>query len=304
MHKANADTQVKTAWLAQEIEITRRVSHPHIVQLYEIIKTDTTVYMVYEMMDCDLWEWLRGLRSEKMWISEVHTVFIMQSLLSVVAYLHSHDIVHRDIKPENLLFNKETMQVKLTDFGIAKVVNNHCTPFGSSSYMAPEIVSGTIEGLDMAADDIKKILVTKDEVKQLDLWACGVVLYFLLIGGFPPIAGRSKEYLRDLNKTAEMWRDVLFPAKFEAKWAKVSLEGKALTFSLLSLDPWKRPTAQKALQNPFFKLDRFFDQFEGHFDTTPQAAPNDVIDLQELQDAVNDTVSDMRNILENQRISE
>eukprot|EP01064_Diplonema_japonicum_P004268 TRINITY_DN1278_c1_g1_i1.p1 TRINITY_DN1278_c1_g1~~TRINITY_DN1278_c1_g1_i1.p1 ORF type:complete len:368 (+),score=87.28 TRINITY_DN1278_c1_g1_i1:58-1161(+) len=289
MHKANADTGIKTAWLAQEIEITRRVNHPNIVHLYEIIKTEKSVYYVYEMMDCDLWEFLRGLRKDNMWIHKQHVISIMKSLLEVVAYLHSHDIVHRDIKPENLLIDRATYNVKLTDFGIAKVINNQCTPFGSSSYMAPEIVSGTIAGLDMAADDIQKILMTKESVKQLDLWACGVVFYFLLIGGFPPIIGRPKEVLRPWTRDPELWKKVIFPPKFEDKWASVSAEGKNLVLSLLSVDAWKRPTAADSLNHPFMSEGRSSDA---------TLVPNDVIDLQELQDAVNEHVNEMRAVFE------
>ena len=245
---------IKIAWLAQEIEITRRVSHPNIVTLYEIIKTGTTVNFVYEMMDCDLWEFLNELRRDSMWITERHVVFTMKSLLEVVAYLHSHDIVHRDIKPENLLIQKCNGIVKLTDFGIAKVVvgSASATPFGSRSYMAPEILSGTRKGiLQMNHTEIPKVPTTKEGVKRMDLWSCGIVLYFLLIGSFPPIVGKTKEDLLPFMKKPEAWDFHVFPEVHDKKWKTVSPEGRKLVSLLLSLDPSDRPTAESALQHRF-----------------------------------------------------
>ncbi|KAJ9448757.1 Myosin light chain kinase A [Diplonema papillatum] len=276
--------KTKVAWLAQEIEICRRVDHPNIVKLYEVVKTKDSFCMVFEVMNCDLWEFLRSLRKDNRWISEKHVAKTMQSLLEAVAYLHQHDIVHRDIKPENLLINKYGV-VKLTDFGIAKVVNNMFTPFGSRSYMAPEIVSGMQQVHDMASDDIHKILMTKESAKQMDLWACGIVLYFLLIANFPTIIGKSRE---QLLPDARNWRQAIFE-KHKEKWDRVDPNGKELVFKLLQLEALKRPTAADSLNHDFFnKLEGY--QL-GEYDYKQE---NDGINLDELKEAITKHVDIMR----------
>ena len=77
MQIADADSTVRKAWLAQEIEITRRVQHKNIVYLHEVIKMGNAYYLVFEKMDCDLWEFLRLLRAKTLWITEWHTRYLV-----------------------------------------------------------------------------------------------------------------------------------------------------------------------------------------------------------------------------------
>eukprot|EP01062_Namystynia_karyoxenos_P068059 TRINITY_DN622_c0_g1_i2.p2 TRINITY_DN622_c0_g1~~TRINITY_DN622_c0_g1_i2.p2 ORF type:complete len:375 (+),score=162.83 TRINITY_DN622_c0_g1_i2:87-1127(+) len=243
---STVNTEKKKAWLAAELEITRRVNHPNIVQLYEVVECKNHIYMVFEKMDTDLFEWMRSLRKAGRWLSERDVAMYSQSLLSAVAYLHSHDIVHRDIKPENLLVGSQGAVIKLTDFGIAKVAANECTPFGSRSYMAPEIISGVMSGVDPSQTPM--LIMTKEEVKFLDMWSCGTVIYFMLSASLPPIKGKSKEQLQGLAQDPRAWDEVLFP---ERKWKGISQPAKELVGGLLSFDSKRRLTAEKALQCAF-----------------------------------------------------
>eukprot|EP01061_Rhynchopus_euleeides_P029632 TRINITY_DN487_c0_g2_i1.p1 TRINITY_DN487_c0_g2~~TRINITY_DN487_c0_g2_i1.p1 ORF type:complete len:412 (+),score=143.14 TRINITY_DN487_c0_g2_i1:112-1236(+) len=292
MQIAEADSTVRKAWLAQEIEITRRVTHKNIVHLHEVVKMGNAYYLVYERMDCDLWEFLRLLRAKSLWITEWHTRYLMRCLLDVVAYLHSHNIVHRDIKPENLLMNikdgEDPYEIRLTDFGIAKVIDNKCTPFGSRSYLAPEIVSGiAAQGCD--TDEAEKVLMTRESVKGLDLWSCGIVLYFLLVGDFPPIIGRSKEFLQPHYRDLKTWEETIFPERSKKRWGRIDIENRQLILSLLSLEPTQRPSAAKTLKHPFFTaLDA--EGLASH----PATHHETEIDLEDLQAGVNSHVNDMR----------
>eukprot|EP01060_Flectonema_neradi_P033216 TRINITY_DN5505_c0_g1_i1.p1 TRINITY_DN5505_c0_g1~~TRINITY_DN5505_c0_g1_i1.p1 ORF type:complete len:386 (+),score=80.13 TRINITY_DN5505_c0_g1_i1:43-1200(+) len=243
--------RIQIAWLAHEVEISRRVVHPNIVTLYEVVRTETTINLIYEMMDCDLWACICHKKTNGTQFTEQECGYFIKQLLEAVAYLHSHSIVHRDIKPENILVNNATNTLKLTDFGIAKVANSDvCTPFGSSSYMAPEIVSGVCktasEILKMAHTEIVKV---RSEAKLIDIWACGLILYLLLVGSFPAVAGRSKEKLEQFSKLGE-WSEIVF-AKCAKNKLQLADDAKELVVSLLQLDPSARPSASQSLQHPF-----------------------------------------------------
>lgn len=243
------DTDKKKAWLSAELAITRRVHHPNIVILYEVVHVPAQkkLYLVFEKMDSDLFEFMRGMRKSGRWLAETEVAHIAHALLSSVAYLHSHDIVHRDIKPENILISRDGRDVKLTDFGIAKVAANECTPFGSRSYMAPEIISGVMSGVDPSQTPL--VIMTKNEVKSLDLWSSGIVIYFMLSSSLPPseIKGRSKEQLQSIVDD-KGWDEKLFP---ERKWGPLSAKSRDLVRSLLRFDSKRRLTADQALKTDF-----------------------------------------------------
>ena len=211
--------------------------------------------------------------------------------MDVIQYLHKHDIVHRDIKPENLLLD-ECGNVRVTDFGIAKVISNKCTPFGSRSYMAPEIVSGIRQGCDMTADEVEKVLMTKESVKGLDVWSCGIVLYFLLVGKFPPIIGMAKEVLQQYNQSPETWKQTIFPKKREMKWGLIPEDVRSLILAMLSLDPLKRPSASQTLAHPFFASVQQLDGKDPRSKT--EFAEGIDISIDELQSDVNAHVAEIR----------
>ena len=251
--------RIQIAWLAQEVEITRRVVHPNIVTLYEVVRTDSTINLIYEMMDCDLWELIRRNQDAgRMFFCEQECGYFIKQLLEAVDYLHSHHIVHRDIKPENILVETATNKLKLTDFGIAKLANSDvCTPYGTCSYMAPEIISGVTtskEILKMANTEILKIQV-RSEVKQIDIWSCGLLFFLLLVGKRPCVAGRTKEALLHVSQVGRQhghdWSSVVFPQKDKHLWEGVAADAKELVVSLLQLDPALRPTSKVSLSHPF-----------------------------------------------------
>ncbi|KAG5462894.1 MAG: kinase-like domain-containing protein, partial [Olpidium bornovanus] len=112
--------------LAREVAVMKRVKHPHIVQLREVVETPTKIYLVMEI--------------------------IMTRLLEAVAYLHDHGVVHRDLKPENVLLSThdpgDPLYIKVSDFGLAtfsgacKMMENICgTPF----YMAKDLLQRMLQ---------------------------------------------------------------------------------------------------------------------------------------------------------------
>ena len=101
----------------REISILKQLQHPNIVQLLDVLHTETTLTLVFEYMDQDLKNYLDicGERG----IDEYTVKSFLFQLLQGIAYCHKHRVLHRDLKPQNLLINMEG-ELKLADFGLAR----------------------------------------------------------------------------------------------------------------------------------------------------------------------------------------
>lgn len=230
----------KAEMVAHEREILRRARHPSIVHMHHCIQTADRVYFGLDLMQTDLFEYVVKRKR----LSEDDTRLIMKQLLEAVAYLHEQSVVHRDIKPENILINTPS-DIKLADFGLAKVVQEwdvRSTPCGTSFYIAPEIIRG------IEAQGARPLCTTREVVKSIDLWSCGVVM-FVIIAGRPPFAGQVKTSTERRQLLQKIDRGVLFP---DAQWAEVSESAKDLILGLLNQDTQRRMTAAAALRHSFF----------------------------------------------------
>ncbi len=146
--------------------------HNNIVTVYEFGEEDGCPFIVMEYVKGKtLKDWLE----EKTSFSLQNIYSIMSQLLNGLHYSHENNVVHRDIKPENL-FLLHTGQLKISDFGIAKIdqtgVTQHGIRIGTPSFMSPEQIEGkTVDG-------------------RSDLFSAGVILYQLLTGR-KPFSGES-----------------------------------------------------------------------------------------------------------------
>lgn len=121
----------------REVYILRRVRHPSIVRLIDVISTNSQspvssgaeLCLVFDYVDTDL---LKILRSNQ-YLSHEHLQYILFQLFEATAYLHKHHIIHRDIKPANILVSCTDSSIKLADFGLARVLDDGAPTLPESS---------------------------------------------------------------------------------------------------------------------------------------------------------------------------
>lgn len=137
------------------------VQHPNVVRLYEVIDTQTKLYLILELADGgDLYDYIMrhddGLGEDKArnYFRQVKITPLLSFLafnlsfsqiVHAISYCHKLHVVHRDLKPENVVFFEQLGMVKLTDFGFSNKFNPGQkleTSCGSLAYSAPEILLG------------------------------------------------------------------------------------------------------------------------------------------------------------------
>lgn len=152
--------------IEREISYLRLLRHPHIIKLYDVIKSKDEIIMVIEFAGKELFDYI--VQKGKMEENEGRRFF--QQIISAVEYCHRHKIVHRDLKPENLLLDDQ-LNVKIADFGLSNFMSDGNflkTSCGSPNYAAPEVISGKLYA-----------------GPEVDVWSCGVILYVMLCGRLP-----------------------------------------------------------------------------------------------------------------------
>ncbi|CAC42325.1 Calcium/calmodulin-dependent protein kinase type II [Caenorhabditis elegans] len=213
--------------LEREARICRKLQHPNIVRLHDSIQEESFHYLVFDLVTGG--ELFEDIVAREFY-SEADASHCIQQILESIAYCHSNGIVHRDLKPENLLLASKAKgaAVKLADFGLAIEVNDSEAWHGfagTPGYLSPEVLK-------------------KDPYsKPVDIWACGVILYILLVG-YPPFWDEDQHRLYAQIKAGAY--DYPSP-----EWDTVTPEAKSLIDSMLTVNPKKRITADQALKVPW-----------------------------------------------------
>jgi len=213
-----------------EIAVLKKISsgHRNIVTLHDYFETAHNLYLCFDL--CTGGELFDRICAKGNYY-EQDAAGLVRTIFTAVKYIHGCGIVHRDLKPENLLFRTvdEDADIMIADFGLSRVMEGEKFSMlteicGTPGYMAPEIFKKTGHG------------------KPVDVWAMGVVTYFLLAGYTP--------FDRD-SQQLEMEAIIAGDYKFEPieYWANVSQTAKEFVTECLTIDPAKRPTAAKALQH-------------------------------------------------------
>ncbi|KAK9670185.1 hypothetical protein RND81_13G183900 [Saponaria officinalis] len=251
------DHSVGALKVLREMKILRQTRHENVIKLKDVMvasikSTFKDVYLVYELMDCELTNVIYSPRQ----LSKYHIKYFMFQLLNGLNYLHSANIIHRDLKPENLLVNANC-DLKISDFGLSRTTKGRAQPMtvcvGTPAYRAPELLlSCETYGTSMDMWSVgcifaellgrKQIFPGKDSLDQLKL--------ILNLLGTPRDSdlkfitnSRILNFLKSQPFTPKTSLSSLFP---NADFMALDLLQQMLVFN-----PNRRITVSEALKHPY-----------------------------------------------------
>lgn len=212
-----------------EAQILAKLNHPNIATLHNFLEDKGDYFMVMEFIEGADLELI--LKSKGVFSVEMVLKIIEQSLTGV-SHAHQKGVLHRDLKPANLILTSEN-QIKIMDFGIAKVVNGQKLTqvnrlIGTLEYLAPELLKGG------------------DPSVQSDLYAIGVVTYELLCGKMPFKADTDYELMQKIINTTPLEipdRDLTIPSEL-----------KKIIKKLLDKNPKSRYATAALLKDDLIRL--------------------------------------------------
>ncbi|XP_018339025.1 PREDICTED: phosphorylase b kinase gamma catalytic chain, skeletal muscle/heart isoform isoform X2 [Trachymyrmex septentrionalis] len=231
-NETNEDMHTMKDATLQEVQILRRVAgHPYIIELHDVFESSTFIFLIFELCkNGELFDYLTSVVT----LSEKKTRYIMRQVFEGIQHVHNQGIVHRDLKPENILLD-DNLNVKITDFGFAKIwkhgdkLEDLC---GTPGYLAPEVLKcNMFENTDGYGYEV-------------DIWACGVIMFTLLVG-CPPFWHRKQMVM--LRNIMEGKYSFTSP-----EWADITEAPKDLIRKLLVVDPKRRISIKDALEHSFF----------------------------------------------------
>ncbi|KAI9740598.1 MAG: hypothetical protein M1834_005179 [Cirrosporium novae-zelandiae] len=235
-----------------ELQIMKRLRHPHIVEYIDHAETKDHLYIIMEMIENgDLLRYTRHPMVESVGQS------VSRQILHALDYLHRMKITHRDIKPDNILVKEiDPMVVKLSDFGLSKVVEDDGTFLktfcGTLLYCAPEVypdyqryANGEAVGRRRFGEHAPK---SSPYHSSVDMWSFGAVMYHIL-SGYAPYMGRGE------NGGALMLRNIMTRDLDVVPLKRCALSDDGIKFlkGLLVRNPDWRPTEAECFAHPWLK---------------------------------------------------
>ncbi|XP_077064597.1 MAP/microtubule affinity-regulating kinase 4 isoform X1 [Siphateles boraxobius] len=222
--------------LFREVRIMKGLNHPNIVQLFEVIETEKTLYLVMEYASGgEVFDYLvsHGRMKEK----EARAKF--RQIVSAVHYCHQKNIVHRDLKAENLLLDADS-NIKIADFGFSNefTLGSKLDTFcGSPPYAAPELFQGK-----------------KYDGPEVDIWSLGVILYTLVSGSLPFDGQNLKEL-----------RERVLRGKYRVPFY-MSTDCEGILRRFLVLNPTKRCTLEQIMKDKWINVGFESDELKPHIE--------------------------------------
>ncbi|XP_076832404.1 MAP/microtubule affinity-regulating kinase 4 isoform X2 [Brachyhypopomus gauderio] len=220
--------------LFREVRIMKGLNHPNIVQLFEVIETEKTLYLIMEYASGgEVFDYLvaHGRMKEK----EARAKF--RQIVSAVHYCHQKNIVHRDLKAENLLLDADS-NIKIADFGFSNefTAGSKLDTFcGSPPYAAPELFQGK-----------------KYDGPEVDVWSLGVILYTLVSGSLPFDGQNLKEL-----------RERVLRGKYRVPFY-MSTDCEGILRRFLVLNPSKRCTLEQIMKDKWMNVGYDGDELKPH----------------------------------------
>ncbi|XP_056253041.1 MAP/microtubule affinity-regulating kinase 4 isoform X4 [Seriola aureovittata] len=222
--------------LFREVRIMKGLNHPNIVQLFEVIETDKTLYLIMEYASGgEVFDYLVSHGRMK----EVEARAKFRQIVSAVHYCHTKNIVHRDLKAENLLLDADA-NIKIADFGFSNefTLGNKLDTFcGSPPYAAPELFQGK-----------------KYDGPEVDVWSLGVILYTLVSGSLPFDGQNLKEL-----------RERVLRGKYRVPFY-MSTDCEGILRRFLVLNPSKRCTLEQVMKDKWINSGYEGDDLKPHIE--------------------------------------
>jgi len=240
-----------------EISILKELQHNNIVRLHDVIHTEKKLTLVFEYLDLDLKKFLDTSGSQG--LPQHQVKILLYQLISGVQFCHDRRVLHRDLKPQNLLINRERLELKLADFGLARAfgipVRSYTHEVVTLWYRAPDVLMGS-----------------RKYSTPVDLWSVGCI-FGEMNSGRPLFPGTSdhdqlEKIFRALGTpTEESWPTIVDLPEYKSNWEKREAEhdffskqagisedpaGRDLLSQLLQYDPGKRITAKNAMKHDYF----------------------------------------------------
>ncbi|MDO9219924.1 MAG: protein kinase [Thiobacillus sp.] len=214
LQQEGADAEAR---FLREAQSAGRLSHPNIVTIYDVSEANGLAYIAMEYLSGKT---LRDIMNQSQMPLDLIFDTITQ-MAEALAFAHEHGVIHRDIKPANVVITRQRGRIKLTDFGIAHLVNSNHTQtgqmLGSPRYMSPEQAMGrVIDG-------------------RSDIFSLGAVLYEMLTG----------QYAFDGESLPTIIYRVIseMPVPVEVLRPNIPVELITLLTRMLSKNPEDRPDA-------------------------------------------------------------
>jgi serine/threonine-protein kinase len=214
LRQEGADAEAR---FLREAQSAGRLSHPNIVTIYDVSEADGLAYIAMEYLSGKT---LRDIMNQSQMPLDLILDTITQ-MAEALAFAHEHGVIHRDIKPANVVITRQRGRIKLTDFGIAHLVNSNHTQtgqmLGSPRYMSPEQAMGrVVDG-------------------RSDIFSLGAVLYEMLTG----------QYAFDGESLPTIIYRVIseMPVPVELMRPQLPAELTSLLARMLSKNPEDRPDA-------------------------------------------------------------
>ncbi|KAI3814322.1 hypothetical protein L1987_19073 [Smallanthus sonchifolius] len=211
--------------LVREVAAMRRLNHPNILKLHEVLATKTKIYLVMELAaGGELFTQL----SRRGRMKEATARRFFQQIVSTLNFCHQNGVAHRDLKPQNLLLD-ENGNLKISDFGLSALPESQKdgllhTACGTPAYTAPEIVRR--KGYDGS---------------KADAWSCGIMLFMFLAGYLPFDDSNLANMYRKIHQ-----RELAFP-----DW--IPKQPRIIIQKLLDPNPNTRMSIETLMNLPWFK---------------------------------------------------
>lgn len=235
------------------------------LQIVEVVEQADKVFLVLEYMESDLEEVIAATAEDRPELPVSHVKTYLHMLLLGVQELHSRGILHRDLKPNNVLLSASQHVAKLTDFGMATLLDSPSVQDGTSP------IKRSLQVVTRAYRSPELFFGEEHYGAEVDVWSVGCIFAELLLrrvfcDGASDIDQLSKLFAALGSPDENGWSDAASlpfflrfkptnPTPLAEQFPMLSPAGVDLLSQLLQLDPKKRITVDAALQHAFFAED-------------------------------------------------